>query len=275
MSYIMLSRHLTRAKCQILFIVGSSLLLAACSSSKPLRSPTPVGSTPWFCEMNIDGESWDCVQDEARVRSPDPVRLPSKEVDPGPSATTAFITGGAGVSDQATVVTAEADVSAAVTAIVVETVAAIEASEVNASETDPSEIDSSEIDSSEIDNRTEQAPVDISTEAPETVASILTLDLLALPSEYYAVQLIAMPNQALADKFINEHPAIEPVTVTLVDADDLYHVVLLGVYENYQSALTAVENRPASLADIEPWIRSMSSVQTAMRDADEQSGTSE
>lgn len=270
MSYIMLSRHLTRAKCQLLYIVGSSLLLAACSSSKPLRSPTPVGSTPWFCEMNIDGESWDCVQDEARVRSPDPVRLPSKEVEPGPSATTAFITSSAGVSDQATVVTAEADVSAAVTAIVVETVAAIEASEIDASE-----VDASEIDPSEIDSGTEQAPEGISSAPAESTTSILALDLLALPPEYYAVQLTAMPNQALADKFVNEHPSIEPVTVTLADADDLYHVVLLGVYENYQSALTAVENRPASLADIEPWIRSMSSVQAAMRDADEQSRTSE
>jgi septal ring-binding cell division protein DamX len=270
------------AKSQLLLIVACSLLLAACSSSKALRSPTPEGKTPWFCEMNVEGSSWDCVQDEARVRSPNPARLPSRAPEPEPAAPTAFITGSAGASDQPTPVTAAAESSAEATAVVITTGDGPE------DDVTPAEIDATEVVSESHEagvetvalivptqngNEAEEASVAIITASTEAATPTQTADMLAVPPEYFTVQLSAMPSQILADKFINEHPSIEPVTVTLADDNELYHVVLLGIYESYQLARTAVENRPASLADIEPWIRPMSSVQAAMRDADQLAGT--
>ena len=47
-----------------------------------------------------------------------------------------------------------------------------------------------------------------------------------------------------------------------------YYVALLGVYETRAAAELAARDRPATLKGLEPYIRSMASLQTAMDRAD-------
>ena len=50
-----------------------------------------------------------------------------------------------------------------------------------------------------------------------------------------------------------------------------YYVALLGVYETRAAAELAARNRPAALKRLEPYIRSMASLQSAMNRADSSS----
>lgn len=92
-------------------------------------------------------------------------------------------------------------------------------------------------------------------------------DLLTLSGSLFAVQLIAMSTVGLAEDFIARHGLDDALSLELAKDGEHYHVVLLGIYETFAEAEAAVENRPESLSGVQPWIRPLESIQTAIREA--------
>ena len=91
--------------------------------------------------------------------------------------------------------------------------------------------------------------------------------ILALPPDQFAVQLTATETQALADGFVSNYSLSDEedvFTLELGREDDLYYVVLYGLYETLADAQTAVDERPEALEDIKPWIRPLESIQTGI-----------
>jgi septal ring-binding cell division protein DamX len=84
------------------------------------------------------------------------------------------------------------------------------------------------------------------------------------------VQLTATETEALANGFISNYDLDSEALMTLELAreDDFYWVVLLGVYDTFAEAEAAVKSLPESLADEQPWIRPLASVQTGITDAE-------
>jgi hypothetical protein len=94
--------------------------------------------------------------------------------------------------------------------------------------------------------------------------------VLDRPPEHFAVQLTATETLALADGFIRNHglEAAEDVfTLELGRDDDLYYVVLFGLYETFDDAQAAIDARPETLAEVKPWIRPLQPIQEGIRQA--------
>ncbi len=88
--------------------------------------------------------------------------------------------------------------------------------------------------------------------------------ILDQPANYYTVQLMASVDTDRVYRFAEENQiATEFVIPTLRDGVT-WHVLLLGIYEDYAAAL-ASKNEVAPLLKTEPWIRSVGSVQKLMQ----------
>ena len=59
-------------------------ILTGCSNAQVRRTPVTDLGEAWFCEMNESRDDWDCVQDDAQARNPQPARLPTDPVEPDP-----------------------------------------------------------------------------------------------------------------------------------------------------------------------------------------------
>lgn len=115
------------------------------------------------------------------------------------------------------------------------------------------------------------AAIDFDALAQATVRPDIITAILERPPEHFAVALATTETQALADGFIANYDlaAIEEIT-TLELAQDgtFYYIVLLGVFETLEEAQAAVGNLPESMADVQPWIRPVESIQTGIVDAE-------
>jgi hypothetical protein len=104
------------------------------------------------------------------------------------------------------------------------------------------------------------------TTRPDSIAAILERS-----PEHFAVQLTAMETQALADGFVANHELEnleDLVTLELAREAEFYYVVLLGVFDTFAEAKAAVDSRPESLAEIQPSIRPLASIQNDIMEAE-------
>jgi hypothetical protein len=98
----------------------------------------------------------------------------------------------------------------------------------------------------------------------------LAASVLDRPPGHFAVQLTATETLAMADGFVRDHglkAAEDVLTLELGRDDDLYYVVLLGLYETADDAQAAIDARPETLAEVKPWIRPLQSIQEGIRQA--------
>lgn len=215
-------------------IVSCLVLVAGCSGSRLRRTPTAAQDTPWFCQLNETRDNWECVQDAELARRPRPERLPTDVVEPETEPAPAIQPG----------VTYEPEL----------------APEPRIGSSGTSPVATAATGAAIIE--TTPAPQPAQVEAP-----VAPLDLMSLPGDMYAVQLIAMANEPLANDFVRDHDIGNAMTLMLGRDGSLYYVVLLGIYESYGAAQRAVDHRPSSLANIKPWIRSLASIQQGVREA--------
>jgi len=99
----------------------------------------------------------------------------------------------------------------------------------------------------------------------------LVSSILARPPEQFTVQLTATETRALADGFLRNYgleTMEDVITLELGREDDLYYVVLLGLYETADDAQAAIEARPESLADIKAWVRPLQPIQDGILQAE-------
>lgn len=215
----------------VCLVVACLILVAGCSNSRLRRTPAAAQNAPWFCQLNEARDDWVCIQDADLARYPRPERLPTDIVEPEPAPLPVI----------RPTVTYES-----------------EPSQIGASEGSPVATEPTDIAG------TERLPA----EADRTIEpSIEPVDLMSLPGDMYAVQLIAVANEPLADDFVREREVGNAMTLMLAREGDLYYVVLLGIYESYADAQTAADHRPSSLANVEPWIRSLASIQKGVQEA--------
>lgn len=223
----------------MLVILLGSLVAAGCSNSKLRRTPTAERATPWFCEMDESRNDWECVQNAELARNPKPKRLPGDEPEELP--TVEF-----DLPPRQEIQSPDPAVDAASGDLVPPT-----------SESEAT---------TGLQPTTDREPAPPLAGAAEARSSGEP-GLLSLPADYQAVQLVAVANARLADEFISEHGLTDAIHLQLGRDGSLYHVVLLGVYESYREAQTAAQSRSTSLADIEPWIRPLNSIQDGLREA--------
>lgn len=94
-----------------------------------------------------------------------------------------------------------------------------------------------------------------------------------LPDEFYVVQLAAFATKEKAIEYVSDQKNLRELRGVRVLANDkAYFNILLGIYENKRRAERAVKSVEGELGDKTPWIRSMSSIKTAMKAADEKFG---
>lgn len=94
-----------------------------------------------------------------------------------------------------------------------------------------------------------------------------------LPDDFYVVQLAAFASKEKAIEYVSKQTNLRELRGVRVLANEKAHFnILLGIYENKQRAERAVKSVEGELGDKTPWIRSMSSIKTAMKAADEKFG---
>lgn len=244
--------------------IAVGVLVAGCSGQVTRPETTEVTRIPeygdWFCQLADSGDGWDCVQDETLAENPQPERLPEPrqaqepELDPlplpqtGPSLTEPSAQGGAPADGPAP--GAEADPA--------------EAAPPPRAVSEPEQL------------RTGQTPEGASPGAaagPATSAPTYArlayqppepVALTELPSEFYAVQVLAMSTPQQIEAFVRRH-GIEGVSAARVEREgEIYYVLLLGIYETLDIAREAVADLPAPFTDTSVWIRPLGSLQSAM-----------
>jgi hypothetical protein len=96
--------------------------------------------------------------------------------------------------------------------------------------------------------------------------------MLDLPTDFYAVQLLAMPSKEDIEAYVTQHKLRGMSAARIEKDNDLYYVLILGVYTTYERAFEASRDLAAPLNKVEPWIRTLGSLQEAMVRADQLAG---
>ena len=208
-------------------------MLAACSAKGEDQADVQAAAKSreaWFCQTDESGEEWECVQDDDLARSPVPERLPAAAQQAAVESTPA-------PGELPTIEEELSDLTA------------------------PLEVREGTI--------AEQAATPVADSAvAEPAGDLPAMDILELPEDFYAVQLLAMPNAEMLDSFIEKNNLQEMMAVRLARGTNLYYVLILGIYETAEIADKASSNLPATLEGIQPWIRKMGSLQRAIMRGD-------
>tara|TARA_B100001105_G_scaffold136941_1_gene109780 strand:- start:373 stop:816 length:444 start_codon:yes stop_codon:yes gene_type:complete len=99
------------------------------------------------------------------------------------------------------------------------------------------------------------------------------VNLIDLPPEYFAVQLFAVSNKEALEKFVRDKNIPGLSATRIAYGDQLFFVLLLGIYSDESTARLAAANMPTALNDLTPWVRRLGSLQDAMRLGDDLAGT--
>ncbi|MFP6814917.1 MAG: SPOR domain-containing protein [Pseudomonadales bacterium] len=247
-----------RAMLRLLIIIFIATLLGCGRGGAVQRGvQPPQAEGEWFCEMAENTEDWACVQDPELARSPVPSRLPQPKssVVPVAVAATAPLDSpepeptSAGRQPPEPPPPPHMENAVAPITDVAEETDVVEKTDV-VEETDAAL-------QAELASNTETVP---ETEpAPKTDNSILNM-----PAEYYAVQLLAMRNQERLEAYVLENNLTDLSAIRIARDGELYHVLLLGIFETWELAKSASREVPPPLDEREPWIRKLGDLQEAM-----------
>ncbi len=91
---------------------------------------------------------------------------------------------------------------------------------------------------------------------------------MALPPGHFAIQAGAFPNSEDLDGHINQYGINPAYRVRLASDNRLFHVLILQVHDSRRAAEAAVANLPQRLKGMNLWIRSVGSLQNAVRAGD-------
>jgi septal ring-binding cell division protein DamX len=185
--------------------------------------------------MNELGTDWECVQDAELARNPKPDRLPGRK----PSADTPPPIASDGAS--------------------------------------PGQSANPDAGSPDIEESESTAPM--GAELPVHIALSYRpaepVALMDLPADYYAVQLIAVTRKKDLEDFAEQHQIRGMSAARTYSDDQLFYVMLLGVYATYDYAELAVNSLGPPFDETAPWIRPVGSLQRAIKAADEFTGSSD
>jgi len=234
---------------KVLSIILLCLLTTACASSAKVTDSSSndddnaattdkVGDT-WFCQVGESEGAWDCVQDDALAAKPTPTRLPTR-------------------AERRLPVLAKQEIPYPKTTKPA-------AASVSASSAAPR----SAPQSRGSDEANLPPHIALSYRPDKPVA------ILDLPAEFYAVQLVAVSTKGNLEDFASKHKIQGMSAARVWNGDQLFYVLLLGIYETRTNAEAAISSLAPPFDKMKPWVRSLDSLQQSMLQADKVAGTSE
>ncbi|MEZ5596380.1 MAG: hypothetical protein R3E84_08315 [Pseudomonadales bacterium] len=99
--------------------------------------------------------------------------------------------------------------------------------------------------------------------------------LLDLPANFWVAQIMAVSSKEFLESYAEEHNLHGLSAARIASGDRLFFVLLLGIYETRENATRAITDMPPPYDKYHPLLRTVGSLQAAMRKADEMTGSSE
>ena len=90
--------------------------------------------------------------------------------------------------------------------------------------------------------------------------------LLDLPETFWAIQIMALQTQDTLNEFVVDKQLAGVSGAKVASKGKLFYVLLLGVYESRSIAEEAWKSRPQSITYLQPYYRSLGSLQSAIRE---------
>ena len=237
----------------LLAFTSVALLLGACSSNRAsgprvgepdLRDP----DAPWFCQPGTATEEWECIQNEELARAPAPTRPP-----PAQPRQQQTIPSGGPQSTSRQPATRQRSVATLAPAARPPTQQATPTPDQPA----PAAIQTA-------DSRPEYARLAYRPDKP--------VSILDLPDDFAAVQLTALSSREALEQYASKNNMRGMSAARILSGNQLYYILLLGIYETHERAQRAIVDLPPPFAGLTPWIRSVGSLQNAMLAADRHVG---
>ena len=97
--------------------------------------------------------------------------------------------------------------------------------------------------------------------------------IIDLPEDFYAAQLLAVSTKAQIENFVIEQDLYNMSAARIEREGQILYVLLLGVYETKDRALSAVQQMPDAVRVLKPWVRPIDGLQDAMVRADRLTAT--
>ncbi len=228
------------------------LAISGCASKVPQAANGPSSYPPWVCGLSHNKNRWQCQREG---EEPAPSVAPSTE---GPKSAPAKTPHPAPATDSATAVAKPEPAPPPTESAPDGDNAAPRA----ASDAPPESADKASAPA-------RQGPLAASSQRS---ASNRPADeggkLMALHPDYFAIQAGAFPNAEALRSHALQY-GIEPAyRVRLASQNRLFHVLILQVHESRRAAEAALANLPQPLSGMDLWIRSVGSLQNAVRAGD-------
>lgn len=99
--------------------------------------------------------------------------------------------------------------------------------------------------------------------------------LLDLPGEFWVAQIMAVSSKEFLEAYAEEHNLRGLSAARIASGDRLFFVLILGIYETKDRAEQAISNMPPPYHKYKPLLRTLASLQQAMRKADQMTGTAD
>ena len=242
-----------------------------CSSSQPRTSVVGTGDgsgEAWFCEADEKYDAWECIQDDGLAANPRPARphrppppddpivdglLNEAPPEPTPPPQTASAPPSFPESAREPPARGlEPSTEREPSAEKLEPLA--EKREPSAEQREPS--------------AQKREPSDIPIYQQLAYQPDEAVQLIDLPADFYAVQILAMSSRQALEAYADEHDLPSMAAARVARNGELYYVLLLGVYRDKSTADEAAAHLPERIMLQNPWVRSMQSLQEAIANAD-------
>jgi len=121
------------------------------------------------------------------------------------------------------------------------------------------------------------APLDANAPAFQRLAYVpdKPTSLLDLPGEFWVAQIMAVSSKEFLEAYAEEHNLRGLSAARIASGDRLFFVLILGLYETKDLAEQAITDMPPPYHKYKPLLRTLASLQQAMRKADAMAGTAE
>jgi septal ring-binding cell division protein DamX len=231
--------------------------LSGCAKNKP---PEPLlgipdkEHVPWFCQTGEETDRWDCVRDEKLASNPKPTRSPPPSADGSERTMPNFSRGRQSPPTQP---------------------AAKPVTPVRQTETKESTAGSASNSPEATTGNRQQPPNNAQdTNIPKHIRLAYRPDkavnLVDLPSKFWAVQLVALSSKEALEEYATERGVRGMSAAEVAVKDKIFYVLLLGIYETKEIAQDASSELGPTFNN--PWIRSVGSLQAAMLEAERVKG---
>lgn len=259
------------------------LVTAGCSNNRQTNNPD---NEQWFCQTNVSGDGWECVQDEQLAQVPVPTRMPSvpeaeeEDLDPlgwdeleaplqrGPQPPgSGQAPSDAGNAQQ--VVTVDA-VTMTTEDEVTDTSAGVEiTTETSANEVvTVTQIDSADFSTDAAVSAAGADPISVNPSVPKHVRLAYVppkpTPIMDLNPDFFAVQLLAMDTVEEMEAFVTSNNLVGMSAAEVEKDGQVFYVLILGIYETFAIAQEASTDLPPPLETVDVWIRPLGDLQQAM-----------